>query len=52
MIRIPRTQQATKILKDMETLISEEISNRNPDYYFSHPERKEKWLYFRGATRK
>ncbi|RKW02788.1 MAG: hypothetical protein D8H99_12670 [Streptococcus sp.] len=52
MIRIPSTQQATKILKDMETLISEEISNRNPDYYFSHPERKEKWLYFRGATRK
>ncbi len=51
-IRIPKTQQATKILKDMEMLISEEIANRNPDYYFSHPERKGKWLYFIGTKRK
>ncbi|VGQ66586.1 membrane protein [Streptococcus pyogenes] len=52
LIRIPKTQQATKILKDMEMLISEEISNRNPDYYFSRPERKGKWLYFIGTKRK
>ena len=52
LIRIPKTQQATKILKEMETLISEEISNRNPDYYFSRPERNGKWLYFIGTKRK
>lgn len=52
MIRLPKTQQATKILKEMETLISEEISNRNPDYYFSQPERNGKWLYFVGTKRK
>lgn len=52
LIRIPKTQQATKILKDMEMLISEEIANRNPDYYFSRPERNGKWLYFVGTKRK
>lgn len=52
LIRIPKTQQATKILKEMETLISEEISNRNPNYYFSRPERNGKWLYFIGTKRK
>lgn len=52
LIRIPKTQQATKILKDMEMLISEEIANRNPDYYFSRPERNSKWLYFVGTKRK
>lgn len=51
LIRIPKTQQATKILKDMEMFISEEIVNRNPDYYFSHPERKGKWLCFTGTKR-
>ena len=52
LIHIPKTQQATKILKDVEMLISEEIANRNPSYYFSHPERKGKWLYFIGTKRK
>lgn len=52
LIRVPATQQATKILKEMETLISEEISNRNPDYYFSQPERNGKWLSFVGTKRK
>lgn len=51
-IRIPRSQQATKLLKDMETSISEEITSRNPNYYFSHPERKGKWMYFIGTKRK
>ena len=51
LIHIPQTQQATKILKEMEMLISEEIANRNPDYYFSRPERKGKWLYFTGTKR-
>lgn len=52
LLRIPKTQQAIKILKDMEVLISEEIVNRNPNYYFSRPERKGKWLYFIGTKRK
>lgn len=52
LIRVPRTQQATKILKEMETLISEEISNWNLDYYFSRPERHGKWVYFIGTKRK
>lgn len=52
LIRVPKTQQATKILKEMETLISEEISNQNLDYYFSRPERNGKWIYFVGTKRK
>ena len=51
LIHIPKTQQATRILKEMETLISEEISSRNSDYYFSPPERHGKWLYFIGTKR-
>ena len=38
-IPVPKSQQAIRILKDLETIISEEISSRNPDYYFSRPER-------------
>lgn len=49
LIQIPRTQQATKILQDMGTLVSEEISNRNPGYNFSPPVRKGKWLLFIGT---
>ena len=52
LIKIPKTQQATKLLKEMETLISEEISSYNPDYYFSQPQRKGKWLFFIGTKRK
>lgn len=52
LIRVPKTQQATKILKEMETHISEDISNRNLDYYFSRPERNGKWMCFVGTKRK
>ena len=51
LIKTPKTQQATKLLKEMETLISEEISSYNPDYYFSQPQRKGKWLCFIGTKR-
>lgn len=51
-IPFPKSQQATRILKDLGTLISEEISSRNPDYYFSQPERKGTNLYFIGTRRK
>ena len=39
-IKYPKTQQAQKLLRDMEAYIKEEISSRNPDYYFSAPDRK------------
>ena len=51
-IPIPKSQQAIRILKDLETIISEEISSRNPDYYFSRPERKGMDFYFSGTRRK
>ena len=51
-IPVPKSQQAIRILKDLETIISEEISSRNPDYYFSRPERKGMDFYFSGTRRK
>ena len=51
-IPVPKSQQAIKTLKDLETIISEEISSRNPDYYFSRPERKGMDFYFIGTKRK
>ena len=51
-IPVPKSQQAIRILKDLETIISEEISSRNPDYYFSRPERMGMYFYFIGTRRK
>ena len=51
-IPVPKSQQAIRILKDLETIISEEISSRNPDYYFSRSERKGMDFYFIGTRRK
>ena len=51
-IPVPKSQQAIRILKDLETIISEEISSRNPDYYFSRAERKGMDFYFIGTRRK
>lgn len=51
-LRVPRTQQAQKILKDMEAHIKEELSSRNPNYYFSAPERIHSHLWFIGTKRK
>ena len=51
-IPVPKSQQAIKILKEMETIISEEISSRNPYYYFSRPEIKGMDFYFIGTRRK
>ena len=38
-MKIPRTQQSQKLLRDMEEHIREEISSYNPNYYFSIPVR-------------
>lgn len=50
-LKVPRTQQAQKLLKDMEEHIKEEISSYNPNYYFSAPERKGNKLWFKGTKR-
>lgn len=50
-IKVPRSQQAQKILKEMEQLLKEEISSQNPDYYFSSPERIKNGLWFTGNRR-
>lgn len=51
-IKVPRKQQSQKILKDMEGQIKEELSSRNPNYYFSAPEREHNKLWFVGTKRK
>ena len=50
-IKYPKTQQAQKILRDMETYIKEEISSRNPEYYFSAPNRRGNKLWFKSTKR-
>ena len=50
-IKYPKTQQAQKLLRDMEAYIKEEISSRNPDYYFSAPGRKGNKLWFKSTKR-
>lgn len=50
-IKYPRTQQAQKLLRDMESYIKEEISSRNPDYYFSAPDRRGNKLWFKSTKR-
>lgn len=51
MIKFPKTQQAQKLLRDMESYIKEEISSRNPDYYFSAPNRRGNKLWFKSTKR-
>lgn len=50
-LKVPRTQQAQKLLKEMEPQIKEEISNRNPDHYFSSPIRVRNTLWIEGKKR-
>ena len=49
--KIPRSQQAQKILKELESQLKEEISSRNRDYYFSSPNRVKNQLWFTGTKR-
>ena len=51
LLRVPRTQQAQRLLKEMEDDIKEEISSRNPNYYFSSPYRKGNKIWFTGTKR-
>lgn len=50
-LKYPRTQQAQKLLRDMEAHIKEEISSKNPDYYFSSPNRGGNKLWYIGTRR-
>ena len=50
-LKYPRTQQAQKLLRDMEDHIKEEITSCNPNYYFSSPNREGNKLWF-NATRR
>ena len=50
-MKIPRTQQSQKLLRDMEEHIREEISSYNPNYYFSIPVRERNGLWFKGTKR-
>ena len=50
-IKYPKTQQAQQLLRDMETYIKEEISSRNPEYYFSAPNRRGNKLWFKSTKR-
>ena len=50
-IKVPRTQQTQKILKELEAQIKEEISSQNPDYIFSNFERHHNQLWLRGTKR-
>ncbi len=50
-LKIPRSQQAQKLLKEMENHIREEISHQNADYYFSNPIRNGNTLWFVGTKR-
>lgn len=50
-IKVPSSQQAQKILKEMEAQIREEVSSRNPDFYFSAPDRSKNSMWFIGTKR-
>lgn len=50
-LKVPKTQQAQKLLREMEEHIKEEISSRNPEYYFSAPNREKSKLWFTGTKR-
>ncbi|WP_438478344.1 hypothetical protein [Streptococcus pluranimalium] len=50
-LKYPRTQQAQKLLREMEEHIKEEISSHNPNYYFSSPNREGNKFWFKATRR-
>ena len=50
-IKTPRKHQAHKILNDIEDQIYKEITYQHPNYYFSAPERQNRYLWFKGQRR-
>lgn len=50
-IKMPRSQQAQKLLRDMEIDLKADISYQNPNYYFAEPVRKGNTLWIIGTRR-
>lgn len=50
-IKIPRDQQGQKVLNDMVSQLTEEVSSQHPDYYFSAPTRIRNNLWIVGKRR-
>ncbi|MGF2142717.1 hypothetical protein ACQUD9_08600 [Vagococcus fluvialis] len=51
LIQIPKTQQAQKVLIDMEKQIKEEISGQNPNFFFSSYYRVGNKMWLKGTRR-
>ncbi|EGO8853243.1 hypothetical protein [Enterococcus faecalis] len=49
--QMPRSQQAQKMLQDMNSQLKEQLSNRMPDYYFSNGTREKNILWIEGKKR-
>ncbi|MEK5289738.1 hypothetical protein MKY69_09095 [Streptococcus sp. FSL R7-0212] len=50
-IKYPQSQQAQSLLRKMESLIKEEISNNNPNFFFSSAFRVRNKLIFKATRR-
>ncbi|MGK0719508.1 hypothetical protein [Streptococcus uberis] len=50
-IKYPKSQQAQSLLRKMESLIKEEISNNNPNFFFSSAFRVRNKLIFKATRR-
>lgn len=50
-LKYPAYQQSQQIFRNMESHIKEEISNYNPNFYFSSAERQFSNLFYKGSKR-
>ncbi|MCY7131255.1 hypothetical protein MK514_08920 [Streptococcus gordonii] len=50
-LKYPSSQQSQQIFRSMESHVKEEISNYNPKFYFSSPERVGNKLFYKGSKR-
>jgi hypothetical protein len=50
-LKYPASQQSQQIFRSMESHVKEEISNYNPKFYFSSPERVGNKLFYKGSKR-
>lgn len=50
-LKYPTSQQSQQIFRSMESHIKEEISNYNPNFYFSSPVRIGNKLFYKGSKR-
>lgn len=50
-LKYPVSQQSQQIFRSMESHVKEEISNYNPNFYFSSPTRIGNKLFYKGSKR-